>query len=1407
MINDPSTKRRAELRTELAVLLERTHSAWEQKPLQKRQALAPLLQRRVTKMARQLTGLLREDVDLESSLLLGWLHWYRYQARRGRRGQLELNAAVLTLTPCFVGGTDLQQLPDPLLPALADHVAPFVITLIQRTVNFPDAQTTTVAVELQQRILDVTSLNHPDRAARLSSLGTALDIRFEQIGAMTDLEEAIVILQEAVEASPTDDPKLASRLSNFANALRSRYERTGVLADLEEAVQVGRLAVEAAPADHPDRCAVRTNLAITLRLRYERTGVLADLEEAVQVGRLAVEAAPADHPDLAGLLANLAGILQIRFDRTGLLADLEEAVGLEQLTVTVARTDHPDWAAFASNLGTGLLSRFERTGVVADLNEAVRVGQLAVEAAPADHPGRAGYLSNLGNALRTRFERTGSAADLDEAIVNLQEAMAISPSDRSDHITSLVNLGIALRARFEWTGALTDLDEAVRISQHAVGATPSDHPDQAGNLSRLGNALRARFERTGLLTDLDEAITNLQSSVNATPCDHPARAALLSDLGTALQVRFRRAGVLADLDEAVRLGQLAVDTTPTDHPDHATYLSATANSLLARFEQEGVLADLDEAVRLGQLAVDTTPTDHPDHAARLSNLASALQARTVRTGALADLDQAITNLRLAVAAVPDEHPDQPGYLSNLGNALRTRYEQTETLADLDESVRAGQLAVDTTPTDHEDFPEYLSNLATALQTRSLKTENLADLDRAVLLGQQVVDATPVDRPIRANRLSNLAAAQQRRFERTGVLTDLDEAITNLRLAMAARPANHSDQAAYLCNLGNALRLKFERTGASADLDEAITNLDQATRIASASPSTRIRAARAAGDLAVQSQPVRAAELFERAVRLLPEVAPRQLKRTDQQHLLGGFAGLASDAAALALVDHGKTEQECAARALQLLEAGRAVLLSQALDTRSDLTDLQEQYPELAARFVELRGRLDQPETSAPAVLLGGAPGTPPGGQDRLEQDRHQLARDFATTLAEIRIHDRFDSFGRPPTTEELLTQADQGPVVVFNISGYRSDALLLSETGISAIPLPGLGLSALIDRINAFRQALETAAAGTTGASRREAQATLTRILEWLWDVAAGPVLTKLGYHRQPKPEATWPQVWWAPGGLLGLLPLHAAGYHTDLADDPERRTVLDRVVSSHTPSVRALRYARQRNPAPPSPARALIVAMPTTPGLSDLGRLNHVPAEVKKVHQHLTHPVLLHEPAPDRDPAVTSTSLPTKANVLAHLPTCPIAHFACHGASNPADPSKSLLLLHDHDADPLTVASLAPVLLDQAQMAYLSACRTAAIDAVELLDEAIHLTSAFQLAGFPHVIGTLWEIDDQIAVSVADVFYTQLKSAPHTLDTSRAAHALHHAIRAVRDGHGLPGDLNRIRTPSLWAAYLHAGA
>ena len=98
------------------------------------------------------------------------------------------------------------------------------------------------------------------------------------------------------------------------------------------------------------------------------------------------------------------------------------------------------------------------------------------------------------------------------------------------------------------------------------------------------------------------------------------------------------------------------------------------------------------------------------------------------------------------------------------------------------------------------------------------------------------------------------------------------------------------------------------------------------------------------------------------------------------------------------------------------------------------------------------------------------------------------------------------------------------------------------------------------------------------------------------------------------------------------------------------------------------------------------------------------------------------------------------------------------------------------------------------------SACRTARNTAAHLLDEAIHLASAFQLAGYPHVVGTLWTIYDTIAVDVARAFYAGLETQRQALDVSQSAQALHHSVRDLRDNRNLAS------VPSQWAAYLHTG-
>ncbi|MET7761580.1 CHAT domain-containing protein [Streptomyces sp. NPDC005393] len=964
------------------------------------------------------------------------------------------------------------------------------------------------------------------------------------------------------------------------------------------------------------------------------------------------------------------------------------------------------------------------------------------------HPHRAMYLSSLGFALQSRYRRMGDPADLDEAVEVGRAAVRAAPETHPDQVRYLANLGFALQTRFSRAGETADLEEAVEVARAAVRAARDNHPGYAGSLCNLGTALHERFKRTGGLRDLEEAVEASRAAVRAAPAGHPDQATFLTTLSKVLRGRYGQTGHLTELDEAVEAGRAAVRTVPDDHPGQAAYLANLAIALQERFQRAGELSDVDEAVEAGRAAMRATPDTDPDHAGRLSNVGLALYERFKRTGKAADLEEAVEAGRAAVRATPAGHAERAGRLSNLSNVLRARYRRTGKAADLEEAVEAGRAAVRATSAGHPDHAGLLSNLGIVLKERFKHTRETAVLDEAVAVG---------------------------------------------RSAVRTAPDNHPDQARYLTNVAIALEDRSERTGAAKDLDEALTLWEQAAEVETAPPWTRIRAANAAARLAASSDPGRAAGLLERAVLMLPEVAPRRLRRADQQHALSSnTAGLAADAAALALADTSRNAQQRAQRALSLAEAGRAVLLSQALETRSDLTDLRSRHPDLAERYSELRELLDQDPAAVTATSSDESRG--------MGRARHRLAQELEELLARIRTCEGFATFGLPPTLDDLLAEAAHGPVVTFNISTHRSDALLLIHDGITSCPLPQLTQDAVIAQIQTFYEALEETTA--PDADRIAAQQRLRHVLEWLWEAAAEPALSALAALGEAIPPAQdgqpLPRVWWAPGGLLGLLPLHAAGFHTDApGHGPIRRTVLDRAISSYTPTIRTLRHARRHCPESGGDTRSLIIAMPTTPGLSPLP---HVAEETRRIQPLLPRPVLLTEPAPDGTALSPSTDTPTAANVLARLPQCAIAHFACHGDNNPIDPSQSRLFLRDHATTPLTVSSLAQVKLDCAQLAYLSACSTANHASTGLLDEAIHLTSAFQLAGFPHVVGTLWPINDRLAAGIAESFYTHLATGPGgTPETGQAATALSHAIRAARDRYPA--------TPSLWAAYLHAGA
>jgi hypothetical protein len=365
-------------------------------------------------------------------------------------------------------------------------------------------------------------------------------------------------------------------------------------------------------------------------------------------------------------------------------------------------------------------------------------------------------------------------------------------------------------------------------------------------------------------------------------------------------------------------------------------------------------------------------------------------------------------------------------------------------------------------------------------------------------------------------------------------------------------------------------------------------------------------------------------------------------------------------------------------------------------------------------------------------------------------------------------------FLRPPTPERLAEAAEQGPIVMLNVSSYRSDAIVLTPDGLDVVELkglqgPGSFRTEVDERARMFGEAIKQITEADAGPPA-QAQARITGTLGWLWDSVAEPVLGRLGLLGDP-PGSELPRVWWCGGGPLSLLPVHAAGR--------DGMAVIDKVISSYTPTVRALMHSRSRALNLDPAAGMLAVAMSLTPGAPALPSAD---TERKFLEATFSADTLFNEQA-------------TTDRVIAALPKYAIAHFACHGETDLADPSASRLLCHDHQSNALSVARLSRLDLPDAALAYLSACATSQTSAV-LADEAVHVTSAFQIAGYAQVIGTLWPIHDRISSRMARTIYAAL--GQQGASGRSAAYAVHNAVCALRRDVG---------AEPIWASYIHVGA
>lgn len=1069
------------------------------------------------------------------------------------------------------------------------------------------------------------------------------------------------------------------------------------------------------------------------------------------------------------------------FQRTGLRERLFEAAGLQRYSAAVTPAGDVNHVARRANLAAVLLEVFQALRWPDVLVEARELTLSVLDLLPDADPTRVIVLNNLGSIERGIYEFSDDLDDLRSAEARLRQAVASAAPDDSNLPLVYVVLCDCLRLLAERAGdgAEALLGEAVTAGRRAVDGLPSDHPRLAHALSNLSLAQWAQALPSADAAALRSAAATARRAVDAAPRGSIEPSAMLSNLGAILQNLYQCTHEAEILEEAVRAGREAVGAAPLGHPLRARQQANLALACSLKADATGESADFHEAVTAAETALAAVGPGDPALGTIANNLALALFRSYLHTGEMDALVRAFDRCREAVEAIPPDRPVRVSALSNASLIATSLYEL------------------------YDDFGP--AAVAAGLAGPDLPAETAVVIEAAVELGREAVAVMRPDHPDRGKFLGNLALALHRQYGRTHEPALQAEAVEFARRAVDAVAPGHPDRSAYLNNLGDFLCVRADLTESPALRADAYAAYTEASGIPTASAELRIAAYRNAASLDLEAgRPAPALEALEQAIALVPLLASRGLIRIDRERAVRRLAGLAQECCAAALAA-GRPEY-----AVELLEQTRGLLSAEQIDAASsDLARLRAAHPDLAEEITTVRERVAalgaaQPGFSLPFVVAEGGRvvGEAPrfaavaaiGAVQSLAAERREAHERWQELVEQIRARQGFESFLRAPRFEDLAAAATDGPVVFLCAHRTAGNALIITgghTPAVRVLDLPALDETSVLDRARRMLAALDATQSDDPDAADA-AQPELTRLLAWLWDAVAEPVLTALGLRPDARPQAQAqaqpPRVWWCPVGILALLPIHAAERGPDTPSEVPGEApgppgcMMDAVTSSYTATLRGLLHTRVQAPDPSarSAGSALVVCVVEAQDQLTLGGAQ---LEAREVAELLPGSLLLTDP--------------TRREVRDALPGHRIAHFACHAAPNGLDAGASHLVLADHAQSPLTVREISALNLT-ADLAFLSACQTT-ITTPALADEPVHITGAFQLAGFRSVVGTLWPVIDPIAARVTRSFYLGLTAqGTEQPAVERAAVELHQAVRALRKRHR--------DAPTAWAGYIHTG-
>ncbi|KAF6748245.1 CHAT domain-containing protein [Ephemerocybe angulata] len=274
---------------------------------------------------------------------------------------------------------------------------------------------------LRQGLEMAPSPSYPFLPAALAMCGVALRARFQRLGSMEDIHEAIVMLEGAIKASASPEIpsiNMGGLLHELGHAYQTKFWRTREPTDINNAVSSIEKSLSHIPAGDPRHWVYLLSLGSALHSRFasEKGGTEADIEQSVKALQKSVSCAPPADPDYSGVLGTLGNALASRYKLIGSAQDAQDSISSLTMAINLLPEDHPDASIHRFNLAKVFQARFERSKSIKDNAEAIETYLKGIDGYPKEHALLPIMYEDLAHSLHTRFKETSLQEDLIEAV-------------------------------------------------------------------------------------------------------------------------------------------------------------------------------------------------------------------------------------------------------------------------------------------------------------------------------------------------------------------------------------------------------------------------------------------------------------------------------------------------------------------------------------------------------------------------------------------------------------------------------------------------------------------------------------------------------------------------------------------------------------------------------------------------------------------------------------------------------------------------------------------------------------------------------------------------------------------------------------------------------------------------------